>query len=250
MKKKRNRKHLVVQHLENVPQEAFKRFPTVMREFARWRNGVYALYKGNRLYYVGLARNLRSRLRTHLGDRHKGLWDRFSIYLTEGDEHLKELESLVLRIASPKGNRVRGKLVGSENLRRRFRKRIKECQKEELALFSGEPPEEDNGKSKETKEPTQKTGEPALASYASNKKFVIRLEHKDKRYVANVRQDGTIRFSAKGAGGPALRKVKFTSPSVAAKAVLGHAVNGWCCWRYRNKAGEWVILDRLRKKRK
>jgi type I restriction-modification system DNA methylase subunit len=34
------------------------------------RHGVYALYRGNRLYYVGLASNLRSRLNTHLRDRH------------------------------------------------------------------------------------------------------------------------------------------------------------------------------------
>jgi len=57
-------------------------------------------------------------------DRQAEAWDHFNVYLTQGDEHLKELESLVLRIASPKGNRVAGKFMGSSDLMRVFRRRI------------------------------------------------------------------------------------------------------------------------------
>jgi len=121
--------------LESIPGLAFKRFPDVVRELAHGRNGVYALYSGDRLYYVGLARDLRSRLKSHLKDRHAEEWDRFSLYLTEGDEHLKELESLVLRIADPKGNRVKGKLSGTEDLRPRLMRRIREMQRAELDVF-------------------------------------------------------------------------------------------------------------------
>jgi hypothetical protein len=103
---------------------------------------VYALYKGGALYYVGLAKNLRSRLRGHLRDRHAEAWNRFSVYLTRGDQHLKELESLVLRIASPTGNRTTGKFSGSKDLRRVFRQRIIASQKRELAaITSGEAPQ-------------------------------------------------------------------------------------------------------------
>jgi hypothetical protein len=58
----------------------------------RGRNGVCAYRKG-KLYYSGLASDLRGRLRWHLRDRHAQRWDTFSVYLTIGDKHLRELES-------------------------------------------------------------------------------------------------------------------------------------------------------------
>ncbi len=131
---------LVVEHLENIARTAIKRYPDIITEFARGKSGVYALYAGDSLYYVGLARNLRSRLHGHLKDRHAEEWDRFSIYLTQGDEHLRELESLVLRIASPKGNRVSGKITASRDLYRVFKSRIVQSQRRELADITGGVP--------------------------------------------------------------------------------------------------------------
>ena len=95
---------LVSQHLENISLEALSKYQDVIRSYVRGRQGIYALYRKNELYYVGLASNLRSRLKHHLRDRHKKLWDRFSVYLTIGDSHLKELESLILRTVKPSGN--------------------------------------------------------------------------------------------------------------------------------------------------
>jgi len=138
---RRAKRALVVEHLEGISRAAIKRYPDIITEFVQRKNGVYALYKGEALYYVGLAKNLRSRLHGHLRDRHADAWDRFNVYLTQGDEHLKELESLVLRIASPKGNRVAGKFINSQDLRRVFRHRIVESQKRELEdLTVGEMP--------------------------------------------------------------------------------------------------------------
>jgi hypothetical protein len=138
MKRRRYKKApLVVEHLENIARTAIKRYPEIVTQFARGRSGVYALYSGDSLYYVGLARNLRSRLHGHIRDRHAEEWDRFSIYLTQGDEHLRELESLVLRIASPKGNRVSGKISASRDLFRVFRNRIVQSQRRELTDITG-----------------------------------------------------------------------------------------------------------------
>lgn len=140
-KTKRSETGLVVEHLENISRTAIKRYPEIITDYARRRSGVYALYKGEELYYVGLAKNLRSRLHGHLKDRHAEAWDRFSVYLTRGDEHLKELESLVLRIAAPKGNRVTGKFIGARDLLPVFRHRIADSQKRELAdITIGDPP--------------------------------------------------------------------------------------------------------------
>ncbi len=77
----------------------------MIRQYVRRRQGVYALYRGRKLYYVGLASNLRSRLRHHLKDRHQDSWDTFSVYITISDGHLRELEALILRIIKPPGNK-------------------------------------------------------------------------------------------------------------------------------------------------
>src|SRR5438094_371188 len=100
---------LVCQHLENIGRTALERYQKIIRRYVHGRHGVYALYKRDKLYYVGLAGNLSWRLKHHLKDRHGESWDKFSVYLTIGDSHLRELESLVLRITMPKGNKQKGK---------------------------------------------------------------------------------------------------------------------------------------------
>ncbi len=86
---------LVCQHLENISRDALEKYQAIIKKYVRGRHGIYALYKKDKLYYVGLASNLRNRLSRHLSDRHAETWNRFSIYLTIKDEHLKELESLL-----------------------------------------------------------------------------------------------------------------------------------------------------------
>lgn len=128
---------LVIEHLEGISRTAIKRYPEIVTEFARGKSGVYALYNSDNLYYVGLAKNLRTRLHHHLRDRHAEAWNRFSIYLTHNDEHLKELESLVLRILMPKGNRVVGKFLSSKDLIKSFKKKVQNMQRRELFEITG-----------------------------------------------------------------------------------------------------------------
>jgi hypothetical protein len=198
------------------------------------RHGVYALYRGNRLYYVGLASNLRSRLNTHLRHRHANTWDHFSVYLTVGDEHLAELESLVLRISSPKGNKVRGKFARSEDLRSRFRRQVSQYQKIELnRLFGLTTPRE----AEKIKTRIRGDGRiPTLARYVS-KRFKIRFDYKGKVYMTRVRSDGTINY----------RGTVYTSPSTAATAVTKRATDGWWAWKYQRAPGDWVRLDEMRR---
>ena len=47
---------LVSQHLENISREALEKYQDIVRRFVRRRQGVYALYRRNKLYYIGLAR--------------------------------------------------------------------------------------------------------------------------------------------------------------------------------------------------
>jgi hypothetical protein len=111
---------LVTQYLENISRDALEGYPHLLRTFVSGRTGIYALFNKGELYYAGLATSLRGRLRHHLKDRHKDSWDTFSAYLTIGDKHLRELESLLIRVVRPPGNRQMGQFTGAENLERKF----------------------------------------------------------------------------------------------------------------------------------
>jgi hypothetical protein len=224
----------VCQHLEGISRKALEDYQRIIREFVKGRHGVYALFtKRGRLYYVGLASDLRGRLRTHLRDRHADTWEKFSVYLTITDSHLRDLESLLLRIASPKGNKQAGKFLKSQDLKPLFRKKIRLAQDRELDILVGDGP-----KAAEIIKVLKAEGRvPALASYAT-KRFQLRWRYKGKVHKATVRRDGTIWHSGK----------RFTSPSVAAGAIAGHGVDGWYVWKYERAPGEWVLLNELRRK--
>ena len=83
--------------------------------------GVYALYRKNKLYYVGLARNLHGRLRSHTKNRHKGKWDQFAIFRVKRVAHLKDMETLLLQVAKPPGNSLSGHLQRDADLTRVLR---------------------------------------------------------------------------------------------------------------------------------
>jgi hypothetical protein len=79
-----------------------------LQEITRGYSGIYFLYKRNRLYYIGLAKNLYWRLIGHTKNKHKGKWDSFSIFRVGRVRYLKDVESLLLRAARPPGNAVSG----------------------------------------------------------------------------------------------------------------------------------------------
>ncbi len=228
------RNPLVCQHLENISREVLEQHQDIIREYVRNRWGVYALYRRNKIYYVGLASNLRSRLGHHLKDRHHDSWDRFSIYVTIGDSHLRELESLILRIVKPPGNKQKGKFARSEDLRRRFKQDlIREMRVKVGDIF---------GRQKTVSAPKKKLErevegrKPVLADYAKTK-LTLRAKFKGKTLWAYVRKTGLIWFDGK----------HFTSPSLAGVHAVKRACNGWTFWQYQRAPGDWVNLDELRK---
>ena len=86
----------------------------MMRRYA----GIYALYRKKRLYYIGLTRNLLGRIKRHLKDRHKGKWDSFTIFRIQRVKYLKDIETLVTRVADTPGNRQKGKVPQDADLNR------------------------------------------------------------------------------------------------------------------------------------
>ena len=79
-----------------------------LQEITRGYSGIYLLYRCKRLYYVGLATNLYWRLVGHTKNRHKGKWDSFAIFRVGRVRYLKDIESILLRVAAPPGNAVSG----------------------------------------------------------------------------------------------------------------------------------------------
>ena len=229
---KKKKQDLLIKHLEDISWHVLEEYQSLIREMIRGRSGVYALYRRGKLYYVGLASNLMGRLKTHLRDRHNGRWDRFSVYLTGRDEHMKELESLVLRIVSPAGNKVTGKLSGAENLRPLLHRRMKDTDADRRALLLGGGVARQRVRRKTSK----KKGTRVLSGVVP-RRFLLKGDRNGVKYRANLRKDGRISYDGK----------LYDSPSAAGKAALGHSCNGWRFWHYLNTKGKWVPLKNFRK---
>jgi len=129
---KKKSKTVVIGHLEKVSRGIFDKYQKQIAKMIKGRHGVYALYRHNKLYYIGLAGNLRNRIKTHLKDKHGSSWNYFSLYIFKSESHIRELEALLLRIAYPEGNRQRGKLKGSNDLQPILKQQVKDQQIKEL----------------------------------------------------------------------------------------------------------------------
>jgi GIY-YIG catalytic domain len=101
-------------------------FEEGLKKIMRGYAGVYALYNGERLYYVGLATNLYNRLRWHTKNRHRGKWDRFAIFRVRRVRYLKDMETLLLQVAEPPGNTLSGHLHRDADLTRILREVLRE----------------------------------------------------------------------------------------------------------------------------
>ncbi len=76
-------------------------------------------------------------MKQHTRGKHASRWDQFSLYLVEEVDHIKEIETLLLRIANPTGNLQRGKLSAATNLKRRLNSLVKDSQRREREKILG-----------------------------------------------------------------------------------------------------------------
>lgn len=219
---------LVLNRLESVSKDVFKKYYPLITELVGDSPGIYALYDGNDLYYVGKSTELRKRVRHHLIDRHLASWTHFSLYLVRREEHIHEFESLLVRIANPKGNRVipHGKSTGV--LVTQLKKLIQQKQKEELGKLFGTKNAAGRKAPKST-QASQRTIEGLVS-----KRAVLYRTYKGKEYKAALSPKGVITYAGK----------TYQSPSGAAKAVIksNRAVNGWSFWYIKSLSGDWVRL--------
>jgi hypothetical protein len=239
MAKSRKRKHssrpIVSGYLEKVSANIFDSFKEEIISVIAGHQGVYALYRKNKLYYVGLATDLKNRISHHLLDRHQGKWTHFSLYMIRREEHTRELESLLLRIAYPAGNAMRGKLR-TTNLLPKLKAQVKEKIRQEYEdLFKGYKLFDKKKRKRRRKHRIKKFN--SLKGYFPAGK-VLHANYKGKEYKAWVYSNGRIKVDGH----------IFDSPSLAGLAVTGKStMNGWKFWKYKDKSGDFVYIDNLRK---
>jgi hypothetical protein len=92
-KAKRKTKSIITGHLEKISAKVFIDFSKVITDMIKGHQGIYALYKKDRLYYVGLASNLKNRIKHHLKDRHKGQWSTNLVFRINPQESCQKKES-------------------------------------------------------------------------------------------------------------------------------------------------------------
>lgn len=230
---KQSKSGLVTEYLEHVSGLMFEEpYRAEVAKLIRGHAGVYALYKRDKLYYVGLATNLMSRVKQHLKDRHARKWETFSVYLTRDSDSIKGLESLLLRIVDPTGNRVKGRLPGAKDQKRALNRAMTEADSNRRASLLG-----GNYVRNRMKRKTKKTTGTKVLEGLVSRRMQLRGERGDIRYTATLRKDGQISYGGE----------LFASPSMAGRAALGRNVNGWVFWKYRDGKKGWVALDTLRK---
>jgi hypothetical protein len=227
MKKTKFSKGIITQCLELVSKEVFSKYSSEITDLVEGSSGVYALYDDGDLYYVGRATTLRNRVRQHLRDRHGASWTHFSFYLIGNDEHIGEIESLLIRIANPQGNSVKPKGIESKKLRRLLENSIKKKHREELdGLFHG----------REKRLASVSNYQRDLSGLVTKRTPIYRT-YKGKDYKAFLTKTGQITHNGRS----------YDSPTGAAKAIAKiPRVNGWRFWYIRNKNGEWVKLSDFR----
>jgi len=231
---KKRKESLIIGHLEKISSKVFSDFPKQITDLAGKQHGVYALYKGNKLYYVGLATNLRRRVTTHLRDRHAGKWDKFSLFLIRDSEHIRELESLLIRIADPKGNAKLGGFAESENLKGELKRQIKLHQEEQLKGLIGK--QRRRGRRGAVKPVATVSSSDNNSTLTLPPKLKLFASYKGESFTAIVLKGGRIRCG----------DTIFKSPSGAARSITGRKSNGWKFWKYSDETGRLQRLNTLK----
>lgn len=223
---------LVSSYIENLRREVLEEYLREVKNHAKDKHGIYALYNGNKIYYVGLARSLSVRLKQHLQDRHEGHWDTFSLYITSDKTFLRELESLILRIFRPKGNKANGRLKSAYDLKGDLLRELDEKYKTERDFLLGYK----TSKRPAVKLEKLKEGQTDLVAYGLVS-MVIYGSYKGKKYKARIDKNGWVILNGK----------KYPSLSSAGVAVRKHGstVNGWDFWKIKEN-GKLVSIDTKR----
>ena len=116
-KKKTSKGALVKSFAQNINAQFLEQHGDTVKLVIGKKSGVYVLTNDDAPYYIGLASNLPSRLAGHIRDKHAGNWDRFHFFAIGKKKYLKDVETILIRVARPPGNRQKGSFGKHRNLR-------------------------------------------------------------------------------------------------------------------------------------
>jgi len=223
---------LVVKKLEGVSKLIFRDYHKQITELIGNSHGIYALYDENELYYVGKSTDLKNRVKQHLKDRHLASWTHFSLYLVRNAEHISEIESLIIRVANPKGNAKKYKTDKGTSLLKQLQALVKQRQQVEFNIMFSTTIDK--------REQTPRTDKHQFALHGLvQKKTALYRTYKGKEYRALLTPRGKIKFNGK----------IYETPTAAAMSIVSRtSVNGWTFWYFKNAEGEWARLSDLRGK--
>ena len=130
--KKRSTKGALIKGMSRrLPSEILESsiFAEHLQKMMRRYAGIYALYKGERIYYIGQTKDHLGRLKWQLKDRHAGKWDCFKIFRIRRVRYLKDIETLIHHLVETPGNRVKGRVPKDADLNRILRNVLAEHKK-------------------------------------------------------------------------------------------------------------------------
>lgn len=131
-KKKTTKGALIKGMSKKLPSEIIENpvFKKRIKEIMKGYSGIYALYRKDKLYYVGLTTDLFRRINWHLKDRHAGKWDSFVIFRIKRVDYLRDIETLVTHLVRVPGARVKGRVPRDADINRILKEIMREHSQE------------------------------------------------------------------------------------------------------------------------
>ena len=132
--KKPKKGKLIKQKLEGIPAGSLHILSKDMKELLGKKPGIYALYNNKKLYYVGMAVNLHSRLKSHLRAKRSRKWNKISIFVITRTQYLKDVELAVVNISKPPGNIQKSKIPNNNYLKKKYNEIVRRHKKQIRSL--------------------------------------------------------------------------------------------------------------------
>ncbi len=216
--------NLITHRLEKISKDVFEKYSHQITQIIGDKKGVYALYDEDELYYVGKAVDLKRRIKQHLKDRHIAQWTHFSLYIMKKADFVNDMESILIRIASPKGNRIKPKGSSDSGLKKLLKSLIISKQREEVeSLFKPESKKKSDSIN-------------GLKGLFRSSKVLVRT-YKGQEFKAKLLKNGKIKYKGK----------LYESPTGAAKAVTKRtSINGLEFWYVQDDNNNWVKLKKIK----
>jgi len=105
-------------------------FKKRLKEIMKGYSGIYALYRKDRIYYVGLTIDLFRRISWHLRDRHARRWDSFVIFRIKRVDYLKDIETLITHLVKVPGSHLKGRVPRDADINRVLKEILRQHAKE------------------------------------------------------------------------------------------------------------------------